>query len=148
MFRPMPMLCDGEQMVDIYMFNCWFIFIILAFVTCHQLTWYATNEKPLWGEWNILKSFHTHVYFLSKVRSFLDVRFSLKCVYLFCKFQGFETLQDHLMISHCEWKWPNIGTTWNYRSKTNFSISANTKYSQNFQTFAQTEVAVYERNII
>ena len=44
--------------------------------------------------------------FLSKVRSFLDFRFSLKWVYLFCKFHGFETLkyifQDHLMISHCE----------------------------------------------
>ena len=44
--------------------------------------------------------------FLSKVRSFLVFRFSLKCVYLFCKFQKFETLehifQDHLMIFHCE----------------------------------------------
>jgi hypothetical protein len=31
--------------------------------------------------------------------------------------------------------------------KTNFSISAGTKYHQNFQTFAEVEVAVYERNI-
>jgi hypothetical protein len=53
--------------------------------------------------------------FLSKVTSFLDFRFSLKCVYLFCKFQEFETLiyifQDHLMISHCEYKNGQIGTT-------------------------------------
>jgi hypothetical protein len=62
----MPMLRDGEQMVDIYMFDCWLIFIILAYVTCHQLSWYATNEKPLWGEMNILKSFHIHVYFCRK----------------------------------------------------------------------------------
>jgi hypothetical protein len=141
-----------DQHVRYIHFHCWFIFIILAFVTCHQLTWYAMNEKPLWGERNILKSFHTHVYFLSKVRSFLDVRFSLKCVYLFCKFQGFETFeyisQDHLMISHCANKNGQIGTTWNYRLKTNFSISAAAEYSQNFQTFAQVEVVVYERNII
>jgi hypothetical protein len=32
--------------------------------------------------------------------------------------------------------------------ETIFSISAAAKYSQNFQTFAQMEVAVYERNII
>ena len=42
--------------------------------------------------------------FFSKVRGFLDFRFFLKCVYLFFKFQEFETLeyilQDHLMISH------------------------------------------------
>ena len=37
--------------------------------------------------------------FLSKVGSFLDFRFSLKWVYLFCKFHGF---QNHLMISYCE----------------------------------------------
>ena len=44
--------------------------------------------------------------FLSKVRNFLDFRFSLKCVYLFCKFQKFETFeyisQDHFKIFHCE----------------------------------------------
>ena len=32
--------------------------------------------------------------------------------------------------------------------KTNFSISVAAKYSQNFQTFARMEVAVYERNFI
>jgi hypothetical protein len=36
MFRPMAMLRGGEQMVDIYMFDCWLIFIILAFVTCEE----------------------------------------------------------------------------------------------------------------
>jgi hypothetical protein len=44
--------------------------------------------------------------FLSKVRSFLDFRFSLKCVYLFFKFRWFETLeyifQDNFKMSHCE----------------------------------------------
>ena len=42
----------------------------------------------------------------------------------------------------------DMETTWNYRSKTNFSICAAAKYSQNFRTFAQMDVAVYERNII
>jgi hypothetical protein len=138
-------------MLDIYMFDCWLIFIILAFVTCHHLTWYATNEKPLWGEMNILKSSHTRVYFCRKWEVFwvLD---SLWSVFIY--FLNFDSLKHSNIFSKIIWwylianKNGQIGTTWNYRSKTNFSTSAAAKYSQNFQTFAQTEVAVYERNII
>ena len=36
---------------------------------------------------------YTHCRFLSKVRILLDFRFSLKCVYLFCKFQECEKLE-------------------------------------------------------
>ena len=104
MFR--PMLRDGEQMVDIYMFDCRLIFILFSlrhvsptYMICHE------REAVVKRKEHFKIDSYTCI-FLSKMRSFLDFRFSLKCVYLLCKFQRFETLeyifQDHLMISHCE----------------------------------------------
>jgi hypothetical protein len=54
MFRPMAMLRDRhkvQQMVDMYMFDCWLIFVILAFVLRHAnlfskiVWWYLIANK-------------------------------------------------------------------------------------------------------
>jgi hypothetical protein len=73
---------------------------------------------------------------------------------MFNYFVNFQEFHDTLeYISKIIWylivnKNGQIGTAWNFWSKTNFSASAATKYSPNFPTFAQTEVSVCEKSII
>ena len=55
--------------------------------------------------------------FLSKVRNVLDFRFSLKCVYLFCKFHHSNIFSKIFLKYLIANKNSQIGTTLNYRSK-------------------------------
>ena len=68
------MLTRKQRMVDIFSLRH------LSLASLHA--WYAMNEKALWGEMNILKSFHTDVYIRRKWEVFWIFE-SIKNVFIY-----------------------------------------------------------------